>query len=144
MPDPLIHLICGSAGAGKTTYAQELTKPIGAVGFSIDEWMTRLFWKDSPQPLEPSWSMERVERCLAQIWSTASRVAGVLGLMNLYRLMHPARVMIPIWYFGMLLFSVLVGYTVSRFYSEPLNRRLRARGMGRRGETLAATPRTSD
>jgi predicted kinase len=75
MPDPLVHLICGSTGAGKTTYAQEFTERIGAVRFSIDEWMTRLFWMDSPQPLEPSWSMERVERCLAQIWSTASRVA---------------------------------------------------------------------
>jgi len=37
--------------------------------------MTTLFWMDSPQPLESSWSMERVERCLAQIWTTASCVA---------------------------------------------------------------------
>jgi predicted kinase len=30
---------------------------------------------DSPQPLDPTWSMERVERCLTQIWSIASQVA---------------------------------------------------------------------
>lgn len=30
---------------------------------------------DSPQPIEPAWSIERVERCLTQIWSTASQVA---------------------------------------------------------------------
>lgn len=75
MSDALIHLICGSTGAGKSTYARELTERIGAVRFSIDEWMTKLFWMDSPKPLEPTWSMERVERCLAQIWGLASRVA---------------------------------------------------------------------
>ena len=69
----------------------------------------------------------------------------VLGLTDLYRRIPPARAMIPLWYVGMLLLSVIIGYGVSRFYSEPLNRRLRMRGFGRRGETLAvASPRTSD
>lgn len=75
MTDNCIHLICGSTGAGKTTYAQALSDRIGGIRFSIDEWMTVLFWMDSPQPLQPAWSMERVERCLAQIWLTASGVA---------------------------------------------------------------------
>jgi predicted kinase len=70
-----VHLVCGSTGAGKTTYAQTLSERIGGVRFSIDEWMTTLFWMDSPHPLQPSWSMERVDRCLTQIWSTAARVA---------------------------------------------------------------------
>jgi predicted kinase len=71
----LIHLICGSTGAGKTTYACALADRIGAVRFSIDEWMSALYWMDTPQPLFPSWSMERVARCNAQIWTTASQVA---------------------------------------------------------------------
>jgi predicted kinase len=75
MTDPLIHLICGATGAGKSTYARELAERIGAVRFSIDEWMTKLFWMDTPKPLDPTWSMERVERCLAQIWAVASSVA---------------------------------------------------------------------
>src|SRR5579862_1276381 len=70
-----IHLICGGTGAGKTTYAIELSARIGGVLFSIDEWMHILFWMDSPQPPVAAWSLERVERCLAQIWSTASQVA---------------------------------------------------------------------
>jgi predicted kinase len=37
--------------------------------------MAALFWRDSPQPLDPAWSMERVERCLTQIWATAASVA---------------------------------------------------------------------
>jgi predicted kinase len=72
----LVHLICGSTGAGKTTYALALGDRLGAVRFSIDEWMSALFWMDSPQPLVPAWSMERVERCFAQIWSVALEVTA--------------------------------------------------------------------
>jgi predicted kinase len=72
----LIHLICGSTGAGKTTYALRLSDDLKAVRFSIDEWMAALFWADSPQPLDAAWSMERAERCLGQIWVTASSVAA--------------------------------------------------------------------
>jgi predicted kinase len=71
----LIHLICGSTGAGKTTYARQVSEQVGGVRFSIDDWMACLFWKDTPQPLSANWSLERVERCLTQIWSTARSVA---------------------------------------------------------------------
>ncbi len=76
MHSHLVHLVCGSTGAGKTTYALRLSEQLGAVRFSIDEWMTALFWMDSPQPLDPSWSMARVERCYEQIWATASQVSA--------------------------------------------------------------------
>jgi predicted kinase len=72
-----IHLVCGSTGAGKTTYARELAARIGGVRFSIDEWMSALFWMDSPTPIEAGWSLARVERCCNQIWSTASGVAAL-------------------------------------------------------------------
>jgi predicted kinase len=71
----LIHLIAGSTGAGKTTYARKLADRISGVRFSIDEWMTALYWMDSPQPINPAWSIERVERCYRQIWNTAEQVA---------------------------------------------------------------------
>ncbi len=78
MAQHLIHLICGSTGAGKTTYALDLAERIGAVRFSIDEWMTALFLIDSPQPLnpDPAWWIERVERCYAQMWVMARQVAS--------------------------------------------------------------------
>jgi predicted kinase len=72
----LVHLVCGSTGAGKTTYARELSERIGGVRFSIDEWMSTLFWMDTPQPLEVAWSMQRLERCLEQIWAVAKQVAA--------------------------------------------------------------------
>jgi predicted kinase len=76
MQADLIHLICGSTGAGKTTYAMGLSARLGGVRFSIDEWMTVLFWMDTPQPLNPTWSLERVERCLTQIWTVAQQIAA--------------------------------------------------------------------
>jgi predicted kinase len=72
----LVHIICGSTGAGKTTYAIKLCDRIGAVRFSIDEWMTALFWMDSAEPIDPAWAMARVERCTTQIWDTALRVTA--------------------------------------------------------------------
>jgi predicted kinase len=47
----LIHLICGSTGAGKTNYALRLSDHLEGIRFSIDEWMATLFWMDTPQPL---------------------------------------------------------------------------------------------
>ena len=75
MPSPTVYLICGSTGAGKTTYAIRLSETEGAVRFSIDDWMTTLFWMDTAQPIDPGWAMERVKRCYRQIWATALQVA---------------------------------------------------------------------
>ena len=66
------HLIYGYLGAGKTTYARRLERDIGAVRFTPDEWMSRLFGQDPPaaifqekaaailEIMEPLWL-----RCLA-------------------------------------------------------------------------------
>jgi predicted kinase len=54
----------------------ELSERLGAVRFSIDEWMSALYWMDTPQPLVPAWSLERLARCTAQIWATASQIAA--------------------------------------------------------------------
>jgi predicted kinase len=70
------HLVTGNVGAGKTTYSIALAERLGAVRFSIDEWMTALFWMDTPQPLDPAWSMQRFGRCLTQIWAVTLRVAA--------------------------------------------------------------------
>lgn len=80
-----IYLIVGCTGAGKTTYARQLADQLGAVRFSIDEWMTQLFWADSPQPIEFKWTMERVERCEAQIFAMVRQLAmrGIPAVLDL-------------------------------------------------------------
>lgn len=50
----------------------------------------------------------------------------VLGLIGWLKRMQPATKTIALWYIVLLLLSILLGYLVSRFYSEPLNRRLRS------------------
>jgi predicted kinase len=85
MASPIIYLICGSTGAGKTTYAIQLSDEVGAVRFSIDEWMATLFWMDTPKPMDSGWAMERVRRCYDQVWATAMQVAtrGVSCVLDL-------------------------------------------------------------
>lgn len=71
-----MHLLCGSTGAGKTTYGRRLAEEAGGVGFTIDEWMSALFWMDAPDPFTPAWAMERVERTAAMIWRTAAQICA--------------------------------------------------------------------
>jgi predicted kinase len=70
----LIHLICGSTGAGKTTFAQALADEVGGITFSIDEWMVSLFGEDAPSDLTPAWFVPRVTRCEAQMWAMALKL----------------------------------------------------------------------
>ncbi|WP_176559374.1 AAA family ATPase [Rubellimicrobium roseum] len=66
-----LHLVCGAAGAGKTTHALRLCEELGALHLSIDDWMVTLFGPDAPQPPQWPWIAERVARCEAQILRTA-------------------------------------------------------------------------
>src|SRR4028119_2022154 len=66
------HLLFGYLGSGKTTFAKRLEVEHGAVRFTPDEWMARLFGDDPPEEsftekaeailelLEPLWT-----RCLS-------------------------------------------------------------------------------
>jgi predicted kinase len=71
------HLICGSTGAGKSTYSQRLAQDLGGMHFAIDRWMVTLFWQDSPQPIEFEWTMARIERCEAMIFETAKQAVAI-------------------------------------------------------------------
>ena len=71
-----VHLICGSTGAGKTTYALKLASDLGAIRFSLDEWMATLFWMDIPAEGASGWAFERLDRCTAQIWAMVVQLAA--------------------------------------------------------------------
>jgi len=84
-----LNLIFGPCGAGKTTYTHALARRDGAVPFVLDEWGARLFGPDVQGPLDFGWMVERLGRCQALIWSTATAVLGAgtpvvldLGLMR--------------------------------------------------------------
>jgi predicted kinase len=79
------HLVCGSTGAGKTTYALNLVERCNGLHFSIDEWMVALFGKDQPEPMRFDWVVDRVGRCEHQIGRMATRCAhaGVAPVLDL-------------------------------------------------------------
>ncbi|AMS28806.1 MAG TPA: Zeta toxin [Hyphomonadaceae bacterium] len=77
MAEAAFHLICGSTGAGKSTYAQALASDLGGLYFAIDRWMVTLFWQDSPQPIEFDWTMARIDRCEAMIFETAKQAVSI-------------------------------------------------------------------
>lgn len=63
----VIHMICGPVGVGKTTYAAKLAGELGAVRFSIDDWISELYFPDKPDPLTYEWAVERARRCETRI-----------------------------------------------------------------------------
>ena len=69
-----VHLICGSTGAGKTTYAMALSQRIKGIRFSIDEWIGTLFLPDRPAPSTLEWAVERMDRCERHMWTIADQL----------------------------------------------------------------------
>jgi predicted kinase len=64
-----IHLVLGPVGAGKSTFAAELSQERCASWFNLDDWMATLFGDDDrPETARMEWYVERTERCLRQIW----------------------------------------------------------------------------
>lgn len=70
----------------------------------------------------------------------------LLGAIWLCNQVQPQSKMIPIWYVSMLLISVLLGFVVYRFYSEPLNQRLRSGTLLSRSDSrqMNVTPAVSE
>ena len=65
-----IHLLCGKTGSGKTTFARRLEQS-GAMRFSVDEWMLRLFGPHMPRKEFDA----RVAICLELVLELAERLA---------------------------------------------------------------------
>jgi predicted kinase len=73
-----LHLIIGPVGAGKSTFGNKLSRGIGAVRLTLDEWMARLFGDDErPAEGRVTWYMERTARCIEQIWSLTEQLMEI-------------------------------------------------------------------
>lgn len=46
---PVAHIIIGFIGSGKTTFAKKLEKETGAIRFTKDEWVVRVFGNTPPR-----------------------------------------------------------------------------------------------
>ena len=71
---PQIHLIEGPVGAGKSTFARQLSQQHRAPHLNLDEWMANLFQADRPVVGRIEWYIERKDRCIQQIWQVACAI----------------------------------------------------------------------
>lgn len=69
---PIVHLLHGFIGSGKTTFARQLEREIGAVRCSHDEWMIRLHGWNPPEEHFSEYRSQ-VEDL---IWDEAARLVG--------------------------------------------------------------------
>ncbi len=69
-----IYLITGNVGAGKSTYADLLSRRENAHILAVDEWMRHLFLADRPDIPTYEWALERTERIEVQILLEAARL----------------------------------------------------------------------
>ena len=65
-----VHLLCGKVGCGKTTFARRLESN-GAMRFSVDEWMLRLYGPHMPRKEFDA----RLSLCMDLILGMAERLA---------------------------------------------------------------------
>lgn len=65
---PTAHLIHGTIGAGKTSFARELETRFSAMRFTHDEWMVALFGRDPPADRFPE-LFRRVSDLIEAQWT---------------------------------------------------------------------------
>jgi predicted kinase len=70
-------MICGPVGVGKTTYSIALAQELGAVRFSIDDWLSELFFPDQPDPLTYDWAVARARRCETRILAVSHDILAL-------------------------------------------------------------------
>lgn len=68
---PVLHIIEGPVGAGKTTYANQLGRDLRTPPLVLDAWVTNLFQADRPATGLWPWYAERKARCFLQIMNLA-------------------------------------------------------------------------
>lgn len=69
-----VYLIEGPVGAGKSTFAAQLSREISAPHLNLDAWMSRLYRPDRPGTGLMEWYAERKNRCIEQILDVAQKL----------------------------------------------------------------------
>jgi predicted kinase len=61
-------LIHGYLGAGKTTFAQQLTEDVGGIRLSLDDWYLRMYSDGEPTASMDPVLLDRVWAALDELW----------------------------------------------------------------------------
>lgn len=71
---PVVYLIEGPVGAGKSTYSMVLALRTHGVHIALDAWFASLFSPDRPSIDVMPWYMERKERLIEHIWKHSKTI----------------------------------------------------------------------
>ncbi|WP_348943752.1 ATP-binding protein [Chitinibacter sp. FCG-7] len=71
---PIVRLIEGPVGAGKSTFSGSLVTDTNGVHIALDEWFARLFSSDRPEGDFIPWYIARKERLLELIWTHSKTI----------------------------------------------------------------------
>lgn len=71
---PVLTLLVGLPGAGKTTLAKKLERETGAIRFTPDEWHLFLFGDDFHDPRKHALHDQRHDRVEQLMWSLGKRL----------------------------------------------------------------------
>ncbi len=93
-PLPIVHLIEGPVGAGKSTFAKTLAASDGAIHIALDAWFAALFSPDRPAQNFVPWYIERKDRLVELIWSHSKCLlnAGSSVILELGLIQHAPRI----------------------------------------------------
>lgn len=71
---PIVYLIEGPVGAGKSTYSMTLALRTHGVHIALDEWFASLFSPDRPPTDVMQWYMDRKARLIEHIWKHSKTI----------------------------------------------------------------------
>ena len=71
---PIVHLISGLPGAGKSTYAQQLQLRTGAMVFTLDRFLITMFGRYEVPDVGGEEHVRRVLACREVIWMSAEKL----------------------------------------------------------------------
>jgi predicted kinase len=66
---PIVRIVEGPVGAGKSTFSGSHAARTGGVHIALDEWFAKLFSPDRPEGDFIPWYIARKERLLGLIWA---------------------------------------------------------------------------
>lgn len=74
---PMVHLVEGPVGAGKSTFSKSLARDTNGVHIALDEWFVKLFSPDRPAVDFIPWYVSRKARLLELIWAHSHGILAV-------------------------------------------------------------------
>ena len=71
----MIYIVGGLPGAGKSIYSKKLADKVNGIVFSMDVWMSDLYWVEKKPGEDVEWALQRMQRCEKRMISTCAQLS---------------------------------------------------------------------